>query len=148
MTMESSPMSLLNQEYHIVLTQDVIWGDMDAFQHVNNTVYLRYFETARIAWFEKIGANAHKVQTGIGPILASIQCNYRLPLEYPDRIQIACRGRILSPKKVNTEYLVISEKHRAVAAEGEGLLVYYDYNNNRSCEIPKVIVAAIESPVR
>jgi acyl-CoA thioesterase FadM len=36
----------------------------------------------------------------------------------------------------------------AVAAEGEGLLVYYDYNNSRSCEISQVIVAAIESPGR
>jgi len=140
-------MTQLDQEYNVVLTQDVIWGDMDAFGHVNNTVYLRYFETARIAWFEKIGANEHKARTGIGPILASIQCNYRLPLEYPDRIQIACRGRILSPKKINTQYVVVSEKHGAVAAEGEGLLVYYDYAKGRSCEIPEVIVAAIGSPL-
>lgn len=130
-------------EYHVILTQDVIWNDMDAYMHVNNTVYLRYFESARIAWFDAIGANQHKMRTGIGPILANVLCNFRLPLEYPDTIQIACRGRILSPRKVRTEYVVLSEKHGSVAADGEGLVVYYDYNKGRSCEIPEVIAAAI-----
>lgn len=136
-------MTHLEKEYHVVLTQDVIWNDMDAYGHVNNTVYLRYFESARIAWFDAIGISEHKARTGIGPILANVMCNFRLPLDYPDRIQIACRGRILSPKKIRTEYAVLSERHGAAAADGEGLVVYYDYNTGRSCEIPDVIVAAI-----
>lgn len=48
-------MNPLNEQYPIVLSQDLIWGDMDAFEHVNNTVYFRYFEDARLAYFEKLG---------------------------------------------------------------------------------------------
>ena len=45
----------LEKEYPLVLSEDVIWGDMDAYGHVNNKVYFRYFEDARIAYFDRIG---------------------------------------------------------------------------------------------
>jgi acyl-CoA thioester hydrolase len=138
-------MNPLEKKYPVVLHQDVIWGDMDAFGHINNTVYFRYFEDARIAYFDRIGVHDQKERFDIGPILASTQCNFRLPLDYPDRIHIATRAAILSPKKLNMEYAVFSERHGAITAEGEGLIVYYDYASGKSCEIPDAIVAAIEA---
>ncbi len=138
-------MKQLENEYPVVLRQDVVWGDMDAFAHVNNTVYFRYFEDARIAYFDRIGVHEQKTHFGVGPILAATNCNFRLPLDYPDRIHIATRSRILSPKKLNMEYVVFSERHGAIAAEGEGLIVYYDYATGKSCEMPQAIVAAIEA---
>ena len=77
-------MSQLKNDYPIVLQQDVIWGDMDAFGHVNNTVYFRYFEDARIAYFDEIGINDFKEKSQLGPILATTHCNFKCPLEYPD----------------------------------------------------------------
>lgn len=133
------------EEYPVVLQQDVIWGDMDAFGHVNNTVYFRYFEDARMAYFDQIGVNEIKQQANLGPILASTHCNFRLPLEYPDRIHIAMRATIEGPKKIKTSYQIYSERFQAVAGEGEGLVVYYDYANGRSCEIPQVLVEAIRA---
>ena len=130
-------------EYPVVLQQDVIWGDMDAFGHVNNTVYFRYFEDARIAYFDKIGVHEIKEEFKIGPILATTHSDFKLPLEYPDRVHIAGRSTILGPKKFNMHYMVYSEQFDTIVAEGEGLLVYYDYANGTSCEIPEVIVAAI-----
>lgn len=138
-------MNRLFNEYPVVLQQDVIWGDMDAFGHVNNTVYFRYFEDARIAYFDKIGVHEIKEEFKIGPILATTHSDFKLPLEYPDRVHIAGRSTILGPKKFNMHYMVYSKQFDAIAAEGEGLLVYYDYANGTSCEIPEVIVAAIES---
>ena len=132
------------KDYPVVVRQDVIWGDMDAFGHINNTVYFRYFEDARLAYFDKIGVHESKEQFNTGPILAKTHCNFRLPLDYPDRIHIATRSSILSPKTLNMEYAVFSEKHGSIAAEGEGLIVYYDYTNGGSCEIPEAIVAAIK----
>lgn len=83
-------------------------------------------------------------QIGVGPILATTQCNFRLPLDYPDHIHIATRSSILSSKKFNMEFVVFSEKHGAITAEGDGLIVYYDYANGKSCEIPDAIVTAIK----
>jgi acyl-CoA thioester hydrolase len=137
------PMKQLTREYPVVLSQEIIWGDMDAFGHINNTVYFRYFEDVRIAYFDRVGVQERMKQFGVGPILASTTCNFRLPLDYPDRIHIATRASILSAKKFNMEYVVYSEAHGAVAAEGDGLVVYYDYANEKSCEIPEEIVGAI-----
>ena len=131
-------------KYPVVLEQDLIWGDMDSFGHINNTVYFRYFEDARIAYFDRIGVNENKKQTGIGFILAATSCNFRLPLDYPDHITIATRCRVLSPKKLNMEYVVFSQKHGAIAADGEGLVVCYDYTAAKSCEIPATMLAASE----
>lgn len=137
-------MKQLKKEYPVVLSQDIIWGDMDAFGHINNTVYFRYFEDARIAYFDQVGVHEQMKQIGVGPILATTQCNFRLPLDYPDHIHIATRSSILSPKKFNMEFVVFSKRHGAIAAEGDGLIVYYDYANGKSCEIPDAIVTAIK----
>ena len=141
----SLEMHSLLSEYPVVLQQDVIWGDMDAFRHVNNTVYFRYFEDARIAYFDKIGVHEIKEKMEIGPILASTHADFRMPLEYPDRVRIAGRSTILGPRKFSMSYLIYSERFDAIAATGEGLLVFYDYANGASCEIPGKIVTAIDA---
>jgi acyl-CoA thioester hydrolase len=135
----------LEDDYPVVLSQDVIWCDMDAFGHINNTVDFRYFEDARIAYFDKIGVHEHKEKMQIGPILATTHCDFRLPLEYPDRVQIVTRSRILSAKKFNMYYAVYSERLGGMVAEGEGLLLYYDYAAGKSCEIPGTVVTAINA---
>ena len=135
----------LETDYPLVLSQDIVWGDMDAYGHVNNTVYFRYFEDARIAYFDRIGVHVHKEHSGLGPILAATNCNFRRPLDYPDRILITACATVQSAKKINMEYAVYSERLQAVAAEGAGLVVYYDYANGISCEIPDAIVAAIKA---
>jgi acyl-CoA thioester hydrolase len=117
---------------------------MDAFGHINNTVYFRYFENARIEYFNRIGVAGLNLPTGKGPILANTRCNFRIPLEYPDHIHTGIRCRVLSPKKFSMEFAVFSDRHGAIAAEGEGLIVYYDYASGKSCEIPDAIVAAIK----
>jgi acyl-CoA thioester hydrolase len=135
-------MSKLEENYPIILFQKVIWGDMDAFEHVNNTVYFRYFEDARWEFFNRFGVNEYKAKHSIGPILAATNCDFKLPLTFPDRIHIGARHTIPSPKKIR-EYVVYSEKLDGIAAEGESLLVYYDYGQGRSCEIPSEILDRI-----
>ena len=137
-------MQLLTDQYPVVLKQDVLWGDMDTFGHVNNTVYFRYFEDARLVYFEKTGILKFKDQTNIGPILANTHCNFKLPLKYPDAITYCWPAPLLRRLKkllCNIRFTVM--RCAATAAEGEGLLVYYDYNQGKSCEIPKEIVAAM-----
>jgi len=60
---------------------------MDAFKHVNNVVYFRYFEKeTRIVYSEKAGLHAFKERTGVGPILGSTNCRNKLPFTYPDTV--------------------------------------------------------------
>ncbi|MBT8075182.1 MAG: thioesterase family protein, partial [Gammaproteobacteria bacterium] len=63
-------MNDLNARFPVVISQDLVWGDMDAFAHINNTVYFRYFEDVRIEYFKRIKVLEYMNRTQVGPILA------------------------------------------------------------------------------
>ena len=126
-------------EYPVIVECPVIWGDMDAYQHVNNTVYFRYFETVRISFFDRIGFEEVKNETGIGPILASTQCRFRLPLTYPDTVSIGARLIDVLEDRLTMLYRVVSHNHKKIAAEGDGLLMAYDYKGMRRASFPALV---------
>jgi len=133
---------LLNN-YPVVIEIPVAWGDMDAFQHVNNIMYFRYFESARIAYFEKLKFQDHMTQTGIGPILANTQCKFKIPLTYPDRVSVGAKVDLIDADRFLMKYAVVSHQHRNIAASGEGMLVSFNYRENRKAPIPDEIRARI-----
>ena len=132
------------EHYPLTICQPVAWGEMDAFQHVNNSVYFRYFESARMAYFERMGIMAFLKQYQMGPILASASCNFKVPLTYPDTIKIAASIDQIWEKRFNMHTVVYSETLNKIAAEGEAIVVYYDYNRSTSCKIPDKILESIE----
>src|SRR4051812_1913080 len=79
-------------DFPVVVVQDVAWGDMDAYQHVNNVVYFRYFENARLEYLRRLGWSDLKEATGLGPILAATQARFRRALTYPDAIAVGARA--------------------------------------------------------
>jgi acyl-CoA thioester hydrolase len=132
-------MKELCRDYPVVMEIPIFWGDMDAFQHVNNRVYLKHFESARMAYLEKIGFLEVMDKTNIGPILASTQCKFKIPLTYPDQVTVGARVRTIEKDRFIMEYAVISHKHRKIAASGDGVLVAFDYKNNAKAFIPEEI---------
>jgi len=123
----------------VVVENPVVWGEMDAFGHVNNMIYFRYFENARIAYFEKIDLINFMNETGIGPILASTQCKFRLPLTYPDRVSTGAKIVKLEDDSLTMAYYVVSHKHQKIAAQGDGIIVSYDYRGNKKVPLPAEI---------
>lgn len=136
-------MSNLLADYPIIYETDVIWGDMDAFQHVNNVVYFRYFESARVHYFEHTRLMEVMKTSGIGPIVHSQSCRYRFPLAYPDRIQVGVRIPGLGKDRFAMQYKLVSVKKQVLAAEGETLVVMFDYGRNQKTSIPSSIRNAI-----
>lgn len=136
--------------YLVTIEVPVRWGDMDAFQHVNNTLYFRYFESARIAYFEQLAVADFLSSNGIGPILASTSCRFRFPVTYPDTLIVGARISQMGADRFVMEYRAVSQRHNKLAAEGEGLLVSYDYGAGRKAPIPDVVrtqVIAVEAQV-
>jgi acyl-CoA thioester hydrolase len=123
--------------FPVVMETPVAWGEMDALRHVNNIVYFRYFESARIAYFEKLRFWEFMSQTGIGPILASIQCRFRIPLTYPDVVSVGTRIPKIEQDRFAMEYCAVSHRFRAIAAEGESVVVSYNYRENKKTPLPK-----------
>lgn len=136
-------MSNLLRDYPVVIEFPVAWGEMDAMGHVNNIVYFRYFESARIAYFEKMNLLGYMTETGIGPILGEISCKFKIPLSYPDRVLIGAKVVRIEEDRFIMNHLVVSIKHQKVAAEGESVLVTYNYREGKKVTVPEVVKQSI-----
>lgn len=122
--------------FPVVMELAIRWGDMDPFQHVNNVMYFKYFECARIAYFEALDIEDYTSPTGIGPILGSTQCQYLFPLSFPDTLKIGTRTSRVESDRYHQEYLIYSPRHQRVAARGTGVIVNYDYDKGQKTSIP------------
>ncbi|MBI5015917.1 MAG: acyl-CoA thioesterase [Deltaproteobacteria bacterium] len=129
----------LLKEYPVVIEFPVAWGEMDVLGHVNNVVYFRYFESARVAYFRAIRYSTLQKETGLGPILGATGCRFRIPLTYPDTVWIGATVPEVGEDRFVMRYCVVSADHRKVAAEGEGLIVSYDYRQNRRAVLPEAV---------
>lgn len=128
----------------VTIELPVSWGDMDAFSHVNNTVYLRWFESARIAYFERIGVLETMKAQGVGPILARATIDFRLPVTYPDRVRVSATVTRLGNTSFVMGYRATSEKWgEKVVAEGEGIIVMVDYRGGQKVPLDEGLRAAI-----
>ncbi len=134
--------------YSVTVEIPVAWGEMDAYGHVNNIVYFRYFETARMAYFDRMGDPAFLARDPLGPILASTSCRFRAALQYPDTLTVGARVARVDTDRFIMFYAVYSRALDRVAAEGEGTIVCYDYRNGRKALLPdhlKTRIAEIEN---
>lgn len=117
---------------------------MDAFQHVNNIVYFRYFESARLAYFTAAGGMQQTAESGGGPILASASCRFRMPLTYPDTVSVGARVTDIGSDRFEMEYLLASHNTSKVAAEGQGMIVWFDYARNTKASLPGKLVERLK----
>ncbi len=124
------------KDFPVIIELPVVWGEMDAFQHVNNVVYFRYFESVRIAYCNKVKLWDIMERTGIGPILAYTQCRFRIPLTYPDVVSVGARVSEVGKDRFMMKTALISHRLSKVAAEGEDVLVTYDYKAKRKVPLP------------
>ena len=111
------------------------WGDMDVMGHVNNTVYFRYMEIARIEWMARIGAapNPH----GDGPVIVNAFCNFIRQLEYPG--DLLARHYVASPGRSSFDTFITLERADApgvVCAEGGATTVWVDFKAQKSAPLP------------
>lgn len=142
-TNQSEAQSLLSC-FPVVIETPIAWGQMDAFRHLNNTAYFRFFESGRIAYFERLDFMEFMEETGVGPILASTSCRFKIPLTYPDTVAIGTRVTTIEEDRFTMEYQVVSHKHQRVAAEGSGLIVCFNYQVNKKVVVPQEIKQRIK----
>mgnify|MGYP001258539457 CR=1 FL=1 len=127
----------------------VAWGDMDSFGHVNNTMYLRWCESARIDYFLRTGVLEEMDSAKIGPILAHAAIDYRVPVEFPDTIEISSTVTKLGNTSFTMEYRMCSSaKDGLVVALGKSIMVMVDYGSGKPVPLTDLIrekVLALEA---
>jgi acyl-CoA thioester hydrolase len=119
------------------------WGDMDAMGHVNNTVYFRYMEQARIGWFEALvpGDEAWH-RTGI--VIVSASCNFRRPINYPGTVEVKVYAGPPGGSSVATYYELRVNDEAETYADGAAVVVFIDMRKQKPVRIPDEIRSLLQ----
>jgi len=112
------------------------WGDMDAMGHVNNTVYFRYMEQARIGWFEALVPEAQAWKT-TGIVIVNASCNFRRPINYPGTLEVKVFVGAPGGSSVPTFYELSIEGE--IYADGAATVVFIDMQQQKPVRIPEAI---------
>ena len=129
-------MQELLKEFPSVIELPVQWGEMDAAKHVNNSVYIRWGESARIAYFDKMNLD-NSFTEQIGPILGWQDCKYIFPVTYPDTISIGVKTVGIKADRFFIECHMFSHKHQRIVAINKNSILAYDYHNLKKAELPQ-----------
>ena len=116
--------------------QSVRWGDMDAMGHVNNAMYFRYLETARIDWFTAVGFRPDP--QGQGPVIVNAFCNFYRQLEYPGDILVSLY--VSDAARTTFETWATIEKLSepgVMCAAGGATTIWVDFPRQKATSIPE-----------
>ncbi len=126
-----------------VTTMPIRWGDMDAYGHVNNTVYFRFMEQARVEWIEALEVPVRP--GGAGPVIVNASCTFLIPMNYPGVVEVRTYvghpGRSSVPTYV--EMRIVGEER--IYAEGAAKVVWMDTQTGKSVPLPDHVRALIEA---
>jgi len=132
-------MDEIKKKFPVCIKIPVLWGQMDAFQHLNNVIYFRFFESVRITYFEKIGFLKYMEEKNVGPILTSTKCKYLKQIKYPDTLIIGAKVPEIKENRFLMEYAMGSMQKNTIVAIGKADVVCYNYKLNKKEVIPQEI---------
>ncbi len=124
--------------------QPIRWGDMDALGHVNNTVYFRYMEQARIEWLFALHADVGAYQ-GTGPVIVNASCTFLEPLVYPGDVEVRVYLGDLGRSSIGSYYDLLMGGRKY--AEGAAKIVWIDLATGRSAPLPELVTAPLRTTV-
>ena len=130
------------KDFPVVVDVDVRYRDLDTFNHVNNAVYLTYFEQARVAYFRELGWNS----TDDSVVVARAEVNYRRPIVLGQKLRVGCRVARFGQKSYVMEYLLLADGE--LAADGSTVQAFV--SRGRGAPLPEELkqrIRAVEARV-
>jgi acyl-CoA thioester hydrolase len=123
------------------IEMDIRWGDLDAFNHVNNTGYLRFIEEARVQWFRSLESDWSNVECA--PILAAIQNNYKKPISWPEKIHVELFCEHIGTKSLKLAHRITSTSDaNIVYADGHTIMVWVSTTSGSTVPLPESVLNA------
>ena len=120
------------------------WGDMDAMKHLNNTLYFRLMEEARISWFAKYDLLV--LPDGEGPILAHASCDFLKPLTYPGDAKVVQTVTRVGTSSMDLDLTIErTDEPDVLYAKGKNVLVWMNYVTGRSAPWPRHLRTALDA---
>ena len=118
------------------------WGDMDAMGHVNNIVYFRYMEQARISWFEQLLPRRDAAWKTTGIVIANASCNFRRAMTYPGTVEVKVYTAHPGGSSIGTYYELLLENE--IYADGAAVVVFIDMKTQKAKRIPEEIRSLLQ----
>lgn len=117
------------------ITLRIDWSELDLFGHVNNVVFYRYMQSARVRFWEQIGLYKMYQEQKIAPLLASAAIDFKQPLYYPGDVIIKYEPAFVKNTSFGLAYTIFNQENQVVAI-GKDIMVLFDFNKNEKMEIP------------
>ena len=117
------------------------WGEADALGHMNNTVYFRYLEQARISWFDSLGIDYSRE----GPVLGNINCRFRIPVIYPADLAVSIHASNPRTSSFTLASAITNQSDARVYATAEAVMVWIDLEQGKSRPLPDWLRNLIQS---
>ncbi len=121
---------------------DIRWGDLDAFNHVNNAVYLDYIQEARLRWLTSLADGWH--DDDISPVVVNSTCNYRQPVVWPARIRIDLHVARRSDRSLTLGHRIVDGQNPdTVYSDGHVVMVWINRRSGTAVPLPAVVGQAV-----
>ena len=114
---------------------------MDALGHVNNVVYFRFMEQARIEWLYALDGRAERA-AGHGPVIVNASCNFNVPLVYPGDVEV--KMWLGDPGRTSVGSYYEISKDGQPYADGAAKIVWIDLRTGRPARLPEAIAAPLK----
>ena len=126
---------------------DIRWGDLDAFNHVNNAVHLVYIQEARLRWLTTLPPGWH--DDTVQPVVVNANSNYRRPIQWPARIRVELGLVRLGQRSVTLGHRIVdAEDPDRVYGDGHVVMVWTALATGEAVPVPSVIVDALKPEFR
>jgi acyl-CoA thioester hydrolase len=122
----------------------VRFGDLDPMGHVNNVDFLRYFESARIAFHTNVLDVQHPTSRpdGFGVVVAELHATYRAPAYFDEELRTSVRPADIGRSSYRIEFETHADNRLLV--DGHAVMVGYDYGRNESMALPDALRERLE----
>ena len=121
------------KSFPAIYTQQVSWGDMDALGHVNNVIYYRYIESARIHYFKDMDLFSHNVLM----VISKSSCDYLSSVVYPDTLLIGAKIEEIRQSAMRMSYTLYSQQQNKVVAQAQAIMVCLDKTTHQKTAVPE-----------
>ncbi|WP_343125526.1 thioesterase family protein [Oleiagrimonas sp. MCCC 1A03011] len=123
---------------------EVRWRDLDAFNHVNNAMYLTYLEQARLDWLRHIPGNW--MNDHAKPVMAASELNYRAPIHWPAKVEIQLFCERVGNSSMTLGHRIVDGEDQRLYCDGRVTLVWIDPAKGTSVALPDALRKAVENP--
>jgi acyl-CoA thioester hydrolase len=126
----------MSTETHLTLRID--WSELDVFGHVNNVMFMKYVQAARLHYVEHIGLMALHRAENIGFMVAETRCQFKKLLHFPGNVNLLTKQISIGNTSFVLEHHITNDDKETVAIATD-VLVVYDFEKQEKCLIPTAI---------